>query len=202
MYTGLLSVIATLCVSYGLVLTLGCSIGDTVFAMADVLYGAMLAGPDGALRSQSKDRKTEDASPYGKWCRPLLHYLCRSACVSFLFYFQRIASTFHASLKGSKKLVLGGLKVYSIVQHRRRGTKTGGVAVANEVPGEWGDLPSYAPLLIIVLGCYGFYYQVWQATSILSWALLPLRAALAPLKVVEWALLKMVVANAMETRYE
>lgn len=189
-YTGLLSVIATLCVSYGNVLTLGCSCGDTLFAVGDPhLRSLAAAAGKSATEAKPAGKSPKPAEEYDKWLRPLLLYLCRCVCVSFLFTFQRIASTFHASLKGSKKLVLGGARMLAALRRRPEDGNGDG-------DGADGDLPAFAPPLIVLLGCAGFYHQVVGASRLLAWALLPLRVALTPLRLLEWTLLQLVVANA------
>lgn len=195
LYTGLLSVIATLCVSYGTVLTLGCSIGDTLFAMVESSCGGSIAshvnriGASLITPNKNKQKRDDDddvdSIDFEKWIRPALQYLCRSISVGALFFFQRIAATFHASIKGAKKVVGATLKLRAM--HIAAGVKDGDSE--NEL------LPPIASPLILVVGCVGFYHQVLGGFAVLGWIMLPLKLVISPLQIMEWLLERFVVAS-------
>ena len=217
LYTGLLSVIATLCVSYGYVLTLGCSTGDTIYAMLESSCGESIAkhfnrftaslssSPSSTTTKKQKKTKNikmkggddgdgdEDAIDFDKWVRPALQYVCRSMCVSALFFFRRIAATFHASIKGAKKVVGASLKLRAM-RIAANASESGGI-IQGSVSADGMLLPPIASPLILVVGCIGFYHQVLGGFAVLGWIVFPLKLAISPLQTVEWLLMRFVVAS-------
>lgn len=166
----------------------GCSIGDTICTMVEISFKTFLPEKDDKKSIKRNSDDNDILSIYSKWSMPCLYYLIRSICTSIIFYFQRIASTFHASIKGAKKVVIGSIKIYNLKARNTQST-----------PNQASDKEVLHPsvsILIVIVGMFGFYYQTFdKAFPVMKFILVPLKMLLMPLRFFEWSLMQLVVAN-------